>query len=679
MLSKKWHLLASIIFFSTLICFIHPHGWAINIKDQKLKDAESATHGDEASTYQIVNTYKYSGYQLIQFNLAVLSHYSYLLVSENQAMVVDPGRDIFSYLDYAKKNNLKFMGVLLTHSHADFVAGHIEFLKGNGVKIYSSVKSGAEYKHQPVKEGDVIKLGQARIKIIETPGHTPDGVSAVVSTVGQESKPDLLLSGDTLFIGSVGRPDLMGGTMSAATLASMMYDSWTFKLAKLPDSVSIFPAHGAGSLCGAHLSDSPTSTIGAEKKSNPYLQYNNRSEFVAAILDGLPEAPQYFKHNASMNKKGPELVDWQKHPEMISANKSLMNTNEYFVIDLRLPNEYAASHIPNSVNIGLRGRLETWVGIMVPWTSKVVYVGNEAELKEASYRLNRVGYSGVAIKFEDWKKAGLLVKNNQLIKPQDLYARMKSQNGPTIVDVRLPSEWMGVRIGTIINLPINHLDELSQKLDKEKPTVAICNSAYRSSMALGVLERKGFKNITSLDGGGEAWIKAGLPVYGQSAHGKQADSSKKSLTAQRAITLPERISADELRRLIVDLPNSFDLIDIRADEYFRDYAIPGARNVDINEVISNPSFLVGVGPLILIDRDGTYAMAVGGILSQKTKRQIKVLYGGLESYWSSEQRKSSKDINSIRPMKVIDQSPSEVPMPLPDTKKTTTTKKSAGC
>ena len=234
-----------------------------------------------------------------------------------------------------------------------------------------------------------------------------------MANVAQFSKedrdtPKLLFTGDVLFVGSVGRPDLMGGVVSAAWLASAMYDSWTQKLSKLPDSVMIFPAHGAGSLCGAHLSGEPSSTIGKEKSSNHYLKAKGRGEFVALVLQGLPDAPQYFQHNAKMNREGPPPVDWNvPTPKDIKANLELTKLDKYYVVDVRDAKSYAEGHIPNSVNIAARGRFETWIGTMVPWGSKLVLVGDADLLKEARYRLNRVGYKAATVTLESWKKAKL--------------------------------------------------------------------------------------------------------------------------------------------------------------------------------------------------------------------------------------------------------------------------------
>jgi hydroxyacylglutathione hydrolase len=600
-----------------------------------IKDTESASHGFEASQYQVVDTYKFPDFNVVQFDLAVLSQYSYMVVSDGQAILVDPVRDVFAYLDYAKKNNLKIIGVFLTHNNADFVAGHIEAAKMVGCPIYIGSHSGASFQYEPLKEGSVITVGQAEIHILETPGHTPESTSGVLHSKQNTNKPLAILTGDALFVGSVGRPDLMGGQMAAASLASMMFDTWTNKLSKLPDDVMVFPAHGAGSLCGAHLSDEPTSTIGAERASNVYLQHKSRGEFIAAILEGLPDAPQYFKHNAAMNKKGPASVAWDAPLPMVDqVSMDLTKPDAYYVVDLRDAKEYAAGHVPNSVNIALRGRLETWVGIMVPWDANLVLVGVDEELKEAVKRLTRVGYHPKTMSWQSWKSAGLETNVNKLIKPQDLYARMQSGSAPVVVDVRLPTEWMGLRIGTVLNLPLNKLAQESSKLIPDQEVVAVCNSAYRSSMAVGVLERQGFTKAASLDGGSQAWIDAGLPVFGS-----ETKTAATPAAPKRDVPLPERMSPQALKRLMIDLPGTFDLVDIRPASAYADYSLPGSVNADIADVMFNPAYLAGAGPLILVDRDGSLAMAVGGMLSQKTKRPIKVLHGGLEAYWENMELK----------------------------------------
>lgn len=641
----------------------------------RIKDSESTTHGADASQYSIVETYTFPGFSVIQIDLPVLSVYSYLLVSKGDALVIDPVRDTAIYTDTAKTAGATIKGVYLSHSHADFVAGHMELKKKLNCPIYQSHNCGAEYEFTAMDESSIITIGDATLKFMDTPGHTPDGMCAAVYSKENPNVPELIFTGDVLFVGSVGRPDLMEGTTSAAWLAAAMYRSWTEKLSRLDDRVLVFPAHGAGSLCGAHLSSDPNSSIGRERTSNPYLKNTNKNEFIMALLEGLPDAPQYFKHNASMNKNGPEIVQWNASlPPETQPSKALTDITRYYVVDLRDAGSFASGHIPNSVNIAARGRLETWVGIMVPWDSKLILTGSDDEIKESMYRLNRVGYHAGYVGMDSWKKAALPLTISSPIKADDLYASMQRGDAPIIVDVRLPSEWIAMRIGTILNMPLNMLAIQSPKLDPQEPLVVVCNSAYRSSMAVGVLERAGFMMARNLEGGSEAWINAGYPVY-ESAKAGMAEAAPKI-----RINLPERLSSDALNRMMMDLPNSFELVDIRPADMFQDYQLPGSLNADPAEVMNNPSYLGGSVPLVLVDRDGSIAMAIGGILSQKTQRPIKVLHGGLEAYWATYKTMGSgMNVKETVPLSEPMKRSAPSPAPIPASDKPKTPKKSAGC
>lgn len=600
-------------------------------------DAEAATHGDEAASVQLVKEteQKSADFVFRQYNLGVLSHYSYLIGSGGEALIIDPARDISRYLKDAKELGLKITKVYLTHSHADFVAGHMELAKATGAEIIVNEATQAGYPHKPVKDGNTITFGKVRGMIVTTPGHTPDGTCLYVFYPADAKSPKLVLTGDTLFIGSVGRPDLMGEGMSAAALAEMGFHSWKDKLSKLPDETPFFPAHGAGSLCGAHLSDKPVSTIGEQRRENVYLQHKELLPYVMAVIDGLPDAPQYFKHNAKMNHDGPPLVDWDKVMPLAlpAAEVAAQVQKGVWLIDVRDANPFAAAHPQNAISIGIRGRFETWTGIMIPWGEPFALVGSESEVQEAAFRLKRIGYDApvgfLQGGLDGWKQANLPVGSLKLLKPQDLYQQMQAGTAPIVVDVRLPSEWMALRIGNVLNIPLNRMFIDSKRLSKEMPVLTVCNSAYRSSMGASVLRKLGFKHVFNMEGGSEAWIAAGLPTLSAAGAGSHAPAAP-----VRAVRLPERLAVAELKRLIMDLPGTFEIVDIRPPAQFSDFNLPGSANADIAEVIANPSYLNGAVPLILVDRDGSLAMAVGGILSQKTPRPIKALFGGLEAYWN---------------------------------------------
>ncbi len=522
----------------------------------------------------------------------------------------------------------KITGVWLTHSHADFVAGHIEFAGRLNVPIRISGKASAEYEHIALQEGDTLAVGSAVIRFLETPGHTLDSMCGVVANSRAASRPLALLTGDTLFVRGVGRPDLLGKDLPASALASQMFDSWTQKLSKLPDDVIVLPAHGAGSLCGARLSDEPSSTIGAERTQNSYLQHTSRGEFVAAILSGLPTAPQYFGHNAAMNRQGPELVQWELDElPSIEPTADLTNIDQHYVVDLRDATQYAMGHIPNSVNIALRGRFETWTGTMVPWTAALVVTGDEAQLREAIARLHRVGYHARAVMFDSWIAAGLPTTRNQMVTPPQLYQQMQGAESPLVVDVRLPREWQGFRIGTVLNIPVTELAAQAHTLDHTVRVVAVCNSAYRSSLAVGLLERLGFERASSLEGGGEAWEAAGLPVI------EILPGDQHANTGAQPMVLGERMDAAELNRLMLDLPGAIRVVDVRPAEQFADYHLPGSENVPIDDLMHGSVSLVDARQLIIVDRDGSVAMMVAAILSQRSARPTKALYGGLQRYW----------------------------------------------
>ncbi|NQU42700.1 MBL fold metallo-hydrolase [bacterium] len=653
-------------------------------------DAEAATHGDEAATLQVVQETKIEETELVfrQYNLSVLSHYSYLIGSRGEALVVDPARDISRYLKDADSMQLKITQIYLTHSHADFVAGHIELAKATGAPILVNKDTGATYAHQPMEDDGEFHVGSVRARVMTTPGHTPDGTCLLVFSPTDSAQPRLVLTGDTLFIGSVGRPDLMGGSASAASLARMCFESWTQKLSKIPDGTLIFPAHGAGSLCGAHLSDKPVSTFGEQKSENPYLRHKDVNSFVMAVIDGLPEAPQYFKFNAKMNHDGPPLVDWAKDipPALTPQQTRSQGESGTWIIDTRDAKEYSAGHVPGSINIGLRGRFETWTGIMIPWGEPFVLVGSDDYVKEATFRLHRIGYDAPAgylvSGIGEWTKAGLPVQTITLIKPADLYQRIGDGTAPVIVDVRLPSEWMALRIAqSLLNIPVNKLFQESSRLAPDMPVLTVCNSAYRSSMGASVLQRAGFKDVWNMEGGSEAWIQVGLPTYGSTTLGSAPAPGV-------YVNLPEQMGPQDLARRMMDLPGTLDVVDIRPPWQFSEYSIPGSVNVPVQQVMSNPVYLNDQRPLVIVCRDGSISSSVAGALVQKTPRPIRFLSGGVTRYYEEIVRPSGIQTESIPLSPGASMPPAVVPPVQPTTpgpaspqplQVPAAKKKSAGC
>lgn len=620
-------------------------------------DAEAAAHGDEAATLQRVKETerKQPDFTFRQYNLGVLSHYSYMIASEGQALIVDPARDISRYLKDADELGVKITAVYLTHSHADFVAGHMELAKATNASIIINAATKAGYPHRAVKEGDEIVIGKVRGVVIQTPGHTPDGTCLYVYHPADSKTPKLVLTGDTLFIGSVGRPDLLGKGMSAATLAEMGFRSWRDKLSKLPDDVEIYPAHGAGSLCGAHLSDKPVSTFGEQKKVNPYLSHRDAATYIMAVVEGLPEAPQYFAHNAKINHDGPPLVNWeQTAPKALSpAEVSAAAGKGAWLVDVRDAKAFAAAHPKDAINIGIRGRFETWTGIMVTWDEPFILIGSDDEVREARFRLFRIGYDnpagyltgGVAA----WQQSGLPAQSVQLVKPRELHKQMQDGVAPIVLDVRLPSEWMGIRIGQTLNIPISKLAVDHIRLDPRMPVLAVCNSAYRSSMAAGVLQKAGFADVRNLEGGGEAWIEEGLPTLGSGdAHG----ASPAAKTAGVKLNLPEIISPEDLARRISDLAGSFDIVDVRPAWQFAEYHIPGSVNMPPEQAMNDAALVADSRPLVMVCRDGLISAAIAGQLVQKGQRPVRVLAGGVARYYDEIARPAGI-ASTPTPMKAV--------------------------
>ena len=600
------------------------------------QDAERATHGDEASSPQVTHEAKGDGWSLRQYQLGCLSHLSYLLVAGKEAAVIDPQRDVGHYERDAAAGGAKITRVLLTHPHADFVAGHTELAHRHGAEIALSAASNAAFPHRALKDGDRVQLGAVSIEAWLTPGHTPNTMTFLVHAPGGKADPAFALTGDTLFIGSIGRPDLLD--VPPAELAALSWDS-VQRLKGLPDATEVLPAHGAGSLCGAHLSPDTVSTIGREKQTNPYLQIPTRSSFVANILSHQPVAPQYFAFNVEMNRKGPPLVERSEVlPALVDATaaKALLAEGAW-IVDLRDQQAYAEAHVEGSVNVHLRGRLDTWAGIVVPVTAKLLLVGDDAEVKEGVFRLRRIGYDLVTGRMQPdaaaWRAGGLAVRATKGITPKELHALMQAGKEPVILDVRTADEYGDLRLGDVGNIPVTEHERFAKALGTEMEVVMVCNSAYRSSLAVGLAERHGMRHVRSLEGGLDAWIAAGLPTIGRMAPGA-AQAAAPAPVASAAITLPEPIDAAMLQKALLDQPAAYAVIDLRAAWQFAEWSIPGSANVATEAIAAHVDALPKGRRVVLVDRDGTTAFAVAGaLLAQQPERSLRVLVGGLQGYF----------------------------------------------
>jgi hydroxyacylglutathione hydrolase len=453
-----------------------------------------------------------------QFYLGCLAHASYMIGSDGEAAVVDPRRDVDSYIDEARENGLEIKHVLETHLHADFVSGHHELAKRTGAKIYFGAKAGAKFDHVPVREGDEIRMGDVVLRFLETPGHTPESVSILVIDREVSEVPKAVLTGDTLFIGDVGRPDLLGAKMSAQELAGMLYDSLHDKLLALPDSVEVYPAHGAGSLCGRNISSETSSTIGQQRQFNYALRPMPKEEFVRMMTTDLPEAPAYFARDVAINRDGAaELTDLPEPAALDPQSVEALRMKGATVLDTRPAAQYGTGHVPGSLNIGLSGQFASWAGALISPTTPIVLVSEEEEqVREARTRLARVGIENVAGYLAggilEWHRAGLPLATMEQVSVEELDARIREGRVGKVVDVRRPGEWQAGHIADAVHAPLASLAAAAGELPKDQPVAVVCQSGYRSSIATSILERQGFTRITNVVGGMSAWRGANLEV-----------------------------------------------------------------------------------------------------------------------------------------------------------------------
>lgn len=450
-----------------------------------------------------------------QFYLGCLAHASYMLGSDGEAVVVDPQRDVDIYLKAASDHGLKIRHIFETHLHADFVSGHTELAARTGARIYIGSKAGAAFPHVDVQDGYELRFGKAHITVLETPGHTPESVCLLVTDEEKSSRPWAVLTGDTLFLGDVGRPDL-STTHSPQQLAGMLFDSLR-KLVGLPDDVLVYPAHGAGSLCGRNMRAERSSTIGTERLTNYALQIGSRDEFVRQLTTNLPARPEYFQQDAQINREGAAPLAELPQLSAISApDLKYLIKQGGVALDVRPADEFAAGHVPGSINIPLSGQFASWAGTVLGLTSDPVLIADSPEQRgEARMRLARVGIEDVRGYLEGgisgWKQAGLELAEVPQITVQDLDERLRS-DGLNVLDVRREPEWQAGHLAGAAWWPLDRFKAGLPALDPTKPLAVHCKSGYRSMIACSLLQRAGYSNVINVLGGFDTWQQAALPV-----------------------------------------------------------------------------------------------------------------------------------------------------------------------
>jgi hydroxyacylglutathione hydrolase len=462
---------------------------------------------------------------LQQFYLNCLAHASYLIGDEQSAIaaVVDPQRDIDRYLEFAAERGLHIAHVFLTHFHADFLAGHLELRDRTGATIYLGAAAQAEYRFTALHDGDAIEFGRVRLQVLETPGHTAESISLMVFDLDRSAgEPQAVLTGDTLFVGDVGRPDLRVALgWSASDLGGLLYDSLHDKLLSLPDDVRVYPAHGAGSLCGKALSKETSSTIGEQRRVNYALQPMSKAACVELVTADQPDAPSYFTYDAVLNtKERPTLDRTLERVNQLTLDQVLaLQAVGAQVLDTRDAGEFAAAHLRGSVNIGLGGQFATWAGTVLNREHPIVIIADPGREHEAATRLGRIGFDHVvgylAGGMQSLADRPDLTSSTERWSAQvasERIAASRPDAAPLIVDVRAPRERQQKHIGGSLGIPLNHLTERFAELPAERPVIVYCAGGYRSSIAASLLQRQGFAQVSEIAGGITAWEAANLPM-----------------------------------------------------------------------------------------------------------------------------------------------------------------------
>lgn len=442
-----------------------------------------------------------------QFYLNCLAHASYLIGSNGEAAIVDPQRDVQQYIDAVAERGLRIRYVIETHIHADFVSGHAELAERTGAEIVFGAEAGAAVPHRPVREGEELRVGDVVLRAIETPGHSPESISWLVIDTASDT-PHKLLTGDTLFIGDVGRPDLAGSRgFTPAQMAARLYDTLHGKLLTLDDAVEVWPAHGAGSACGRNISTERSSTIGMQRRMNYALQPMSRDAFVSMMTADLPPAPRYFSFDAEINRRGAPALPASARALTPGALECALERGA-IVLDVRDSAAFGVEHISGAINIGLRGQFASWAGTLIESDREIVLVAeSESQANEAVMRLARVGLENVegalAGGVAAWRDSGGRV---QSLPQMSVDALRGSLADLQVLDVRRRGEYDSGHVPGAINIPLDVLPDRLDDLDVSRPLAVICASGYRSSSAASLLRHDAVFNIV---GGTSAWIAAG--------------------------------------------------------------------------------------------------------------------------------------------------------------------------
>ena len=454
-----------------------------------------------------------------QIYTGCLAQGAYYIESEGEAAIIDPLRESKPYIEKANREGAKIKYIFETHFHADFVSGHVDLADKTGATIVYGPKAQAAFQFHESKDGEIFHLGKIRIKVLHTPGHTME--SATYLLLDEEEKEHAIFSGDTLFIGDVGRPDLVQkGDLTQEDLAGFLFDSLRKKIMPLPDSVIVYPAHGAGSACGKNMSKETTDTLGNQKKTNYALRANmTKEEFIKEVTEGLLPPPQYFAQNVAMNKSEAQGLDEVLKKGKVALDvetfEAMANHEGALVLDTRKQEEFSRDHIPNSIFIGIDGDFAPWVGALIPDLQQpIIFIAPEGREEEVVTRLSRVGYDNTLgyLKggIEAWKAAGKETDQVKSIEAKD-FALAYQTGGINVLDVRKPSEYEAEHVDKAQSFPLDYISKNMEDIDQDKAYHIHCAGGYRSMIAASILKSRGFHDIVDVKGGMKEIAKTGIP------------------------------------------------------------------------------------------------------------------------------------------------------------------------
>lgn len=448
------------------------------------------------------------------FFIPGIAHRSYLIGGIGTCFIVDPSRDTDRYIYAAEEEGMRITGILETHLHADFISGHLDLKQKTGAEIYMPGRAGCLFPHTPVTHGSNITFEDIRVEVRETPGHTPEHVSYVVTHLSRGEDPVAVFCGDTLFVGDVGRPDLFPGR--AEELADALYTSLHEQLLTLPDYCEVYPAHGSGSLCGRQISSKQSSTIGYERKFNYPLTISDRTKFISHLTNEMPQAPDHFHRCSEINRIGPQLLADLSEPEALRARQvsDLYEDTQYEIVDIRMYDAFGAMHIPGSWNINIEVNFSTFSGwVLDPDKIHIIVAQNKDQVQAGVHMMRRVGIDIIAGYLaggtQSWALSGLETEHCLICSPSELEERTSSEPSLLILDVRTPGEYSGSHIQNSISIPWYDLRTRYQELEKGKPIVVLCGTGVRAGIAASILKRKGFSDVSILAGGYTGWMASG--------------------------------------------------------------------------------------------------------------------------------------------------------------------------